>query len=139
MKGSDNFKKVIQDHLEGLAKQDPLFAETFKKPNKNIDDCITYILNTVQESGSNGFADDEIYQMAVHFYDEDVIKPGKAVDCKVVVNHVVEISEEEKAKAKQEAFGKIMEEQKAKLLKRKTKKADPKKVEKQVTEQASFF
>lgn len=136
MKGSDNFKKVIQDHLEGLAKQDPLFAETFKKLNKNIDDCIDYILNAVQESGCNGFADEEIFQMAVHFYDEDTIKPKKANSCNVVINHVVEITEEEKAKAKQEAFDKIRDDQKAKLLEKKRKaKAEPK----PITQQASIF
>lgn len=140
MKGTDNFKRVILEHLKGLANEDPLFAETFKKPNKNIDDCINYILNTVQESGSNGFADEEIYQMAVHYYDEDDIKPGKTVNCNVVVNHVVEVSEEEKAQAKQLAIDKIVEEQKASLLKRETKKkAVTNSESKQVIEQASLF
>lgn len=140
MKGTDNFKKVIQEHLEGLAKQDELFAETFKKPNKNIDDCIDYILNTVQESGSNGFADEEIYKMAVHYYDEDEIKPKKSNSCNVVVNHVVEISEEEKAKAKQDALDKIIEEEKAKMLKKDSKKKPVESDDKpKVVKQAAFF
>ncbi|MBP9481471.1 MAG: hypothetical protein KBF15_08460, partial [Parabacteroides sp.] len=40
----------------------------YSKPEKNIDDCVTYILNEVKKSGCNGFADDEIYSMAVHYY-----------------------------------------------------------------------
>lgn len=88
MKTTDNFKKVIQNHLEQLAVNDSLFAETLKKKNKNIDDCITYILNQVKASGCSGFADDEIFEMAVHYYDEDDIKPGaKISSANVVVNH----------------------------------------------------
>lgn len=89
MKATESFKNIIQAHLEGVAQTDPLFAETFKKPAKNIDDCITYILNTVQKSGCAGFADEEVFNMAVHYYDEDDIPVGKAINAKVVVNHHV--------------------------------------------------
>jgi len=91
MKSTDQFKTVILNYLETRAKSDTLFAKTFAKPAKNIDDCITYILNTVQKSGCNGFADDEIFGMAVHYYDEDQIDIGKPMDnTRVVVNHAVE-------------------------------------------------
>lgn len=79
MKTSPAFKKAINDHLQSRADNDPLFAETFKKPAKNIDDCITYILNEVKKTGQNAFADEEIYGMAVHYYDEDDIVVGKPV------------------------------------------------------------
>ena len=39
------------------------------KEHKNLDDCITFILNYVQQSGCNGFTDAEIYSLAVHYYD----------------------------------------------------------------------
>ncbi|QQV90929.1 PcfK-like protein [Polaribacter phage Freya_1] len=92
MKTTENFKKAIQDHLNKLAEKDSLFAETLKKKNKNIDDCITYILNQVKASGCNGFADEEIFGMAVHFYDEDYIKPGSKIkNYNVVVNHKPEV------------------------------------------------
>lgn len=68
MKGTEQFKATIQDYLEYRAETDDLFAPRYADPNKNIDDCITYILNEVQRSGMNGFADDEIYSMAVHYY-----------------------------------------------------------------------
>lgn len=90
MKATDAFSKIISEHLQGVALNDHLFAETLKKPNKNIDDCLTYILNTVQKSGCNGFEDSEVFAMAVHYYDEDDIKAGKPVKCKVVVNHTEE-------------------------------------------------
>jgi hypothetical protein len=87
MQVTETFKKVINDHLQGLADKDALFAETLKKPAKNIEDCVTYILNTVQKTHKNGFADEEIFGMAVHYYDEDVIEVGKPGNGKVVVNH----------------------------------------------------
>lgn len=90
MKATDPFKNTIEAHLQGLAKVDSLFAETLKKTNKSLDECITYIFNKVKESGCNGFADSEIYGMAVHYYDEDDIKAGASVKCKVVVNHTAE-------------------------------------------------
>jgi PcfK-like protein len=103
MKSTEAFKKTIQKYLEDRANTDALFAETFRKEGKNIDDCVTYILNTVQKSGCNGFADDEIYSMAVHYYDEDKIEIGGHRSGNVIVNHKVELSEEEKKIALEKA------------------------------------
>jgi hypothetical protein len=90
MKSSEGFKKIISDHLKSVAATDSLFAETLKKENKNMDDCITYILNEVKKSGFNAFAPAEIYSMAIHYYDEDDIKPGAKVNARIVLNHAVE-------------------------------------------------
>jgi hypothetical protein len=98
MQATDTFTSVIDSHLQSIAANDPLFAETLKKPNKNIKDCTTYILNEVKKSGRNGFADQEIFGMAVHYYDEDDLKPGAAVKAQVVVNHQVEATKQKMAK-----------------------------------------
>ena len=119
MKATDPFKRTIQAYLEQYSTTDELFAETLKNPSKNIDDCITYILNTVQKSECNGFADDEIYNMAIHYYDEDKIEVGKPISGKVVVNHQVVITEEEKAEIKQKAIDEAVAEQKQKLMQKK--------------------
>lgn len=68
-KATDYFKLTIQSYLEQRAQTDELFAPVYAKPNKNIDDCATYILNYVQQSGICGFTDDEIYSLALHYYD----------------------------------------------------------------------
>ena len=121
MKTTDKFTEVIEEHLKFRAFTDPLFAETLKKPNKNIDDCITYILNTVKSSGSNGFTDDEIFNMAVHYYDEDDIKVGaKMSRSNVVVNHN-KLTTQEIADAKQKAIDTVIREQKEKMLKKPVK------------------
>jgi hypothetical protein len=111
MKGTENFKRTIQAYLEERAKVDDLFAKSYAKPNKNIDDCITFILNEVQKSGCNGFEDDEIFGMAVHYYDEDNLSVGEKISCEVVVNHKVELSEEEKQELKEKARKDFYQEQ----------------------------
>ncbi len=115
MKASNHFKNTIKAYLDQRAENDVLFSLQYSKPEKNIDDCVTYILKTVQKSGCNGFADEEIYSMAVHYYDEDNIDIGNPVNCQVVVNHVVELTEEEKQQAHKEALQKVQNEAYAKL------------------------
>ncbi|QGY46375.1 hypothetical protein GM418_22745 [Maribellus comscasis] len=115
MKASNHFKNTIKAYLDQRAESDVLFSLQYSKPDKNIDDCLTYILNTVQKLGCNGFADEEIYSMAVHYYDEDNINIGDPVDCHVTVNHVVELTEEEKQQAHKEALQKAQDEAYAKL------------------------
>lgn len=122
MKGTEQFKKTIKAYLDGRAKTDELFAVTYAKPNKNIDDCITFILNQVKNSGCNGFADDEIYSLAVHYYDEDTIDIGKPLSCNVIVNHQVVLTEEEKAAARKQAAARYEEEEIRKMRERKKPK-----------------
>lgn len=90
MQGSEQFIAVIQHHLQGVAAGDAIFAKKLENPDKSINDCITYICNTVQKSGKNGFADAEIYGMAIHYYDEEKIEVGKPVSGRVVVNHMTD-------------------------------------------------
>lgn len=115
MKGTESFKQAIKDSLDKRAKEDPLFAVSYAKPHKTIDKCIDYILNTVKKSGCSGFTDDEIFSMAVHYYDEDNIKDEKAPALSVVVNHHVELTEEEKAEARKRALESYEREYKFKL------------------------
>jgi len=135
MKTTEHFKKVISDKLQEIASRDDLFAENLKKGSKNIDDCITYILNTVQISGCNGFADDEIFNMAVHYYDEDLLDVGKPVNCNVVVNHPIELSPDEIEQAKKLAMEKAV----ANEMQRLQKKPEVKKPEQITVQQPTLF
>lgn len=56
-----------------------------------------------------------------HYYDEDDIEVGKAVSCQVAVNHIVELTEEEKAEARQEAIKQYQREELAKIQSRNTR------------------
>ena len=90
-------------YLEQRAEEDALFAKKYRNPAKNMDECVTHILNYVQKSGCNGFTDGEIFGQAIHYYEENEIEVGKPMDCQVVVNHVVKLTAEEKAEARQNA------------------------------------
>ena len=120
MKVSTHFQTEIQSYLEQRAEYDELFARSYRNPLKNIEDCITYILNYVQKSGCNGFSDDEIFGQAVHYYDETDIEVGKPIDCKVIVNHHVELTEKEKTEARKEAIKRAENEAYSRMTKRKT-------------------
>ena len=51
MKGTEHFKDVIQNYLETRASYDELFAESFHKENKSIDECITVHLDGSPKNG----------------------------------------------------------------------------------------
>lgn len=122
MKTTDSFKRTIEEHLKFRAFTDPLFAVALKKDSKNIDDCITYILNTVKNSKIEGFEDKEIFNMAFHYYSEDDIKVGKNISSQnVVVNHQVKLTEEEIVEAHKKAYDAVISEEKKRLTTRKKK------------------
>lgn len=116
MKASPQFETIIQAHLERVGIQDSSFQAKMDNPKKNINDCIAYILNTVKKSGCNGFADDEIFGMAMHYYDEENIDIGGKISGKVVVNHT-----DHEAK-------KVPVPQKAKLIVKAKPKAEKEKI-----------
>ena len=105
-------------YLEPRAEEDALFAKKYRNPAKNMDECVTHILNYVQKSGCSGFTDGEIFGQAIHYYEENEIEVGKPMNCQVVVNHVVELTEEEKAEARQNAARRYQEEELRKLQNR---------------------
>lgn len=137
MKGTEQFKQTIKAYLDKRAAEDELFAASYAKEGKSISKCVTYILNQVQESGCCGFADDEVYSMAVHYYDEDNIEIDKPINGQVVVNHHIELTDEEKAEAHRNAVKAYQQEELYKLRERNSK---PKHVHKEENKnQLSLF
>lgn len=129
MKATDTFKTCIEEYLKGAAKVNSVFAEKLKDPDKNIDDCVTYILNQVKKSGRNGFEDTEIFGMAMHYYDEKDIKPGSRPSAKIVMNQEVKLSEQEKEELRKEAKERVLREEMDKLRKKPKKATTPTKDE----------
>ena len=116
MKGTESFKQTIKAYLDERAEKDELFAISYAKEGKSIDECCNYIFTQVQKSGCCGFTDDEIFGMAVHYYDEDIKKEDcKPMNGNVVVNHQVELTEAEKAQARENAKKKYEAEQLAEI------------------------
>lgn len=137
-KGTDHFKETIQAKLQEKADEDPLFAESLKKEEKNIDGCINYILTQVKKIGAMGYTDDEIYGMAAHYYDEDDLENCDPVKCRVVVNHKPELTDEERQELKEQARKEVLDAERKRMLSKRAKpsQADQKK---QKAEQSSLF
>lgn len=73
------FESTIKNYLDNRAESDRLFAESYKKENKSIQECCKYIYSQAKKllaKGGNavGVDDDTVYGWAVHYYDEDDIK-----------------------------------------------------------------
>jgi hypothetical protein len=76
------FMTKVKAHLEEVAKKDKQFAESLKKENKSWTKCEKYILQEVQKQAKGsravGCDDDDIYNLAIHYFDEDDITVGGA-------------------------------------------------------------
>lgn len=132
MKGTEQFKVAIKNYLDKRAQEDALFRAKYETTSRTIDDVVTYILNEVKTSGCNGFDDAEIYSMAVHVIDEPTLEIGKPIKYNVVVNHHIELTEEEKAQQRELALKRFQDEELRKLQIRNSK---PKTVKPQETKQ----
>jgi hypothetical protein len=118
MKGTEHFKQVIKNHLDQRAQEDELFRAKYETTERTIDDVVTFILNEVKKSGCCGYSDEEIFSLAVHAVDEPSLEIGKPIDCNVVVNHHIELTEEEKAEQKALALKRFQEEELRKIQQR---------------------
>ena len=123
MKATETFEKAIESAMEDRALNDPAFMEAFSNDKKSMKDCITYIFNQVQKSGISGFADGEIFDMAAEYFTTKDIKVGASKQRgQVVINRTVELTEGEKAEAKEKAFEELKNEIKSKARKKPTAK-----------------
>lgn len=103
------FQETIKAYLDKRAQEDALFAEHYAREGKSIEKCCNYIINQAKKKGGTAVAmsDDEVYGLAVHYYDEDI----HADECKPVSGArasapkpAVELTEEEKAAAREQAM-----------------------------------
>ena len=140
MSKQNPLKEAIQSYLEERAKADELFAVAYKKKNKSIDECCTYIMGEAKKRGNAVcMSDDEVFGLAVHYYDEDNIKINKLLaSVKASASpetKPVKLTEEDERRAREEAIKRLAEEQYV-LLKKK-----PSRSKKEVTEvqQMSLF
>ena len=103
------------DSMESFIRQkmdaNDLFAKKVCNPKKNIEDCITYVINTIEKSRYKGVCDNDVYALAVHYYEEDEVEVGKPINCRVVVNHQVELTPEEIAEMRQKAKDEVFRQE----------------------------
>ena len=96
-------KERIKDYLDERASKDELFAKSYAKSNKNIDECYDYIVGEARKQCKNSdsicISDGVVFGWAVHYYDEDDIKVGRSTESK----ESKEISDADKKKVLEEA------------------------------------
>ena len=73
-----------------------------------------------------------------HYYEEKDIEVGKPLNCQVSVNHHIELTEDEKAQARQEAFRQYQQEQMNKMRNRDTAKRTSQRTETEVHQPSLF-
>ena len=98
MENLNFFEQKLEKYLEARAKVDPLFREKYPNEKKSVKECAQFVIEQVAESKRNGFDDLEIYNYAVHYYDEPDLKPkGKKIEGRIVMNAAQELTDEQKA------------------------------------------
>lgn len=120
--GNKTFKEAIKNYLDERAKTDELFAKSYAKENKSLDECCAYIMGEACKRGNAvAMTDEEVFGMAVHYYDEDDIQVNKmpaGTRAAVSAPHPVELTEEEKKAAREAAIKRLADEQYASLRKK---------------------
>ena len=122
MKSSENFIEAIRQYLDNRAAGDNLFAIRYASPSKSVAEGCRYILNEVKRQGVAVMTNDEVYSLAVHYWDGDCtaeeigsspLALGSAknpINCKVVI-FKDQLTEEDKAELKQQAMEQYKQEQ----------------------------
>lgn len=127
-------KTVIKNYLDNRARTDELFAAKYANPKKSIDECCKYITGEAYARAKNGCAvisDEEVYGMAVHYYDEEDIKIRKAPNARTAkTNAEPELTKEQqealRLQAEKEYKAQILAEFKQKEIERKAKAREKK-------------
>lgn len=135
-------RQAIDLYLKAKAFGDADFKKKFENPNKNLDECVTYITYTMykrvkeqaEKKSSVGVAipsDDEVFALAEQYYtDEDLKVDGTELQSiKIVSAAATSFTDEEKQKMRQEAITKyqndVIAEQRKKDEARKAKAKKP--------------
>ena len=128
MSKQNPLKEAIQSYLDNQAKKDELFAKSYAKEGKNIDECCSHIMGEAKKRGNAVcMSDEEVFGLVIHYYDEDDIKVNKiSANVKTSVSTPVakpiKLTEEDKKKAREAAIKRLTEEQYA-LLRKKSSRA----------------
>jgi len=131
-------RQAINLYLTAKAYADAEFKKSFENPNKNLDECVTYITYIMYKKVTEGAdkkqsvgvaipSDDEVFALAEQYYmDEDLKVDGTELrNVRVVSASATSFTDEEKQKMREEAIKKyqddVIAEQRKKDNERKNK------------------
>ena len=95
------FVEAIKSYLDRRAEEDKMFAESYANPKKNIIECCDFIVSRVKRQNRTAMTDDEVYGLAVHYYDE--ADPGR-IDKGIASRAAIVIPGEDKERLRAEAI-----------------------------------
>lgn len=132
---------AIKQYLDNRAATDELFAAKYNNPQKSIQECCQYITGEAYaraEGGTAVISDEEVYGMAVHYYDEDNIVIRKAPRSRTSQGPKLTKKQQEdlRRQAEAEYKAKVKNELELKEIERKTKLREKRKQQPQM---ASLF
>ena len=80
------FADAVKSYLDRRASEYKMFAESYANQKKSIAECCNFIISEVRKQNRTAMTDDEVYGLAVHYYDEENIKVSTNIPtCRVVV------------------------------------------------------
>lgn len=125
----EHFEIIIKSFLEEKAKSDPHFAERLRIKTKSVNECCRYIIAEVEKKAKAerrwaACTDDEVFGLAIHYWDEDDIKVGITGACRVVTPRKLTADEKKEAEALRKS--RTAEAGKAKAKEKKKPAAAPK-------------
>lgn len=135
-------RQAINLYLTAKAYGDEEFKKKFENPNKDLDECVTYITLAMykkvaenKENRSFGVAipsDDEIFALAEQYYTDDDLKVdgSELSQMRIVSLSATSFTDEEKAQMRQEAITKYQNDVIAEMKKKDEERRNKKKADK---------
>jgi hypothetical protein len=88
-------RQAISMYLTAKAYNDPVFKAKFENPNKNLDECVTYITYVMYKRVMEGDdkkqvgvaipSDDEVFALAEQYYMDEIIRRNEGHKMKIAV------------------------------------------------------
>ena len=95
------FAEAIKSYLDRRVSEDKMFAESYADPKKSIAECCDFIVSEVKRQSRTVMTDDEVYGLAVHYYDE--ADPGR-IDKGILSRAAIAIPGDDKERLMAEAL-----------------------------------
>lgn len=73
-------QKYLEEKLQAMAQQDENFRNRYEDKEKSMKKCLLYIMQQARKRAVNYYAaisDEDVLQMAVHYYQEKDVEPTK--------------------------------------------------------------
>lgn len=131
----EHFEIIIRSYLEEKASKDEAFAKRLTIESKSMEECCEYIISEVRKKAKKTYAactDEEVFGLAIHYWDEDDIKIDSHAQADVVVNRELTPDEKEQAEElKKQRQAKEEEEKRLRKEEQENKRAEDAKRKKQ--------